>query len=514
MSSRLGIAGIVLLTAFGLAACGGGGGGTATMQEPTQAELDAARIAALQGQINTLRAQLGLGPDDDLSGSVTDLMDEVADLRQQIQDAADAAADADRKAMAATAAKLYAGIRAQMGAGDGTTFADTDRDAFYNADGTAILVSIGDGSGTAHTEVTATLSEDKKTMVAANHGWAGKRYADAPGGDMVEAVVYSNVAAPKMGKKFGGAEANDEFEYALTSGVTDPATATQNGEVAVDTSGAGVPARVALTGVTRTAGTETFKFSPSEVTDRRIDVPGSYHGVSGTYYCTPTTRADGCSASVAASGFTLAGGDWAFKPGDPNARVMSAPDTAYASYGWWLRKSADGTTYTASAFVDEKGDVPAATGLNALNGTATYVGGAAGKYALSSNTGGTNDAGHFTARATLEANFTANTADDATTNGITGTIDMFRGADGMPRDWEVTLNGSPIGDTGVIGDTDDGTVWTIGGTAGSADGEWSGSLRNNGTDGVPQVATGTFYSTYGPGGGEGRMVGGFGANKQ
>ena len=50
MSSRLGIAGIVLLAAFGLAACGGGGGsGTAPDPEPTgptQAELDAEKKRA------------------------------------------------------------------------------------------------------------------------------------------------------------------------------------------------------------------------------------------------------------------------------------------------------------------------------------------------------------------------------------------------------------------------------------------------------------------------------------
>ena len=70
----------------------------------------------------------------------------------------------------------------------------------------------------------------------------------------------------------------------------------------------------------------------------------------------------------------------------------------------------------------DRGDVPNATGLDALEGTATYMGGAAGKYALRSSTGGTNDAGHFTARATLNADF----SDDS----ITGTIDNFMGADG------------------------------------------------------------------------------------
>ena len=184
------------------------------------------------------------------------------------------------------------------------------------------------------------------------------------------------------------------------------------------------------------------------------------------------------------------------------------PDGSYASYGWWLHTAENGDL-TASAFVDRVGAAEAASGLTALNGTATYMGGAAGKYALTSTTGGTNDAGHFTARATLEANFTD--------NEITGTIDRFMGGDGMSRDWSVELKESMIGDTGILNTTgaDGGagaeTVWTIGGTDADDSGSWAGSLQENGDDGVPGIATGTFYSEYGT---AGKMVGAFGANKQ
>ena len=505
---------------LGLAACGGSGGSSggsssgsgdsmATMPTdppPTQADMDAATIAALQGQIDALREQLDLEADDDLSGSVTELQNELDGLQQDVQDAQDDADKAAYMAMAVTAAKLYAGISAPMG--DANTPANTDRAAAYNDAATAIVVSIGNGTDA---PTPATLSENKKAMVADNHGWAGKMYADPAGGDSYEAVVYSNVEARKMGKKFGGAAANNEFEYELTNGAT-----------VIDTGTAGVQARVALTGVTRTAGTETFKLPSSNPNDEMtITVDGSYHGVSGTYSCTPDTPANGCSATVAAKGFTLGGADsdgWTFAPDNANDRVMESEDIVYASYGWWLRKAANDGPFTASAFTDEKGTVGAASGLDDLNGTATYMGGAAGKYALSSSTGGTNDAGHFTARATLEANFTAN----AMPTAISGTIDQFMGADGMPRDWEVALKGSTISATGMIGNdgtstaSPGGTVWTIGGTAAAADGDWSGSLLNQPADGdgVPQVATGTFYSTYGTNGGEGRMVGAFGANKQ
>ena len=102
----------------------------------------------------------------------------------------------------------------------------------------------------------------------------------------------------------------------------------------------------------------------------------------------------------------------------------------------------------------------------------------------------------------LQANFNDDT--------ITGTIDMFMGADGEMRDWSVELKKSHIGDDGELLGSPDGTtaadarqntVWTIGGTAAAAGGGWSGDLQDNAataTDvsGVPKIATGTFNSVY------------------
>ena len=91
---------------------------------------------------------------------------------------------------------------------------------------------------------------------------------------------------------------------------------------------------------------------------QRVIITGSFHGVSGTYYCTPAASST-CAAQVAADGFTLGGtadtdnsfsaggGTWTFKPTDPETRLMETPDGVYASYGWWLHKSEDGSTFTA-----------------------------------------------------------------------------------------------------------------------------------------------------------------------
>ena len=546
----------VAALALGLAACGGGGGdgngngdtgmqmpepmpdpaiaereaiGTAIMaaqtavnavdNDSTDADVSAADMAVANAR--TAIANAANVPADERAantGTVNALATQLAGAKTARQTAMDQAEDAAQRAMRLAASRLTGGIGTaplNPAANNDTTAAATDgqRTAQYTGTNDADITVRYD-SNPVTGEITDSgaieLTEDKTAVVHDNHGWSGKRYTrTVPTAEgTYEAIVYSNVEAPEEGRMFGSSEPgtgdNRLFEYTLANGVFD-----------VPDAGGGtqVPARVAFTGVTRTAGIETFRLpspNPSGA-DIITGISGTYHGVSGTYSCEPTTPADGCSATVDARGFNLAGGAWTFRPGNPNARVMGAADTAYSSYGWWLHTSADGRTLTASAFTDAKsigtGTVTPASGLDTLNGTATYVGGAAGKYSLFSLTGGTNDAGHFTARATLEADFTNNTE----TTAISGTIDQFIGADGEMRNWSVALMPSAIADTGGIGDMTSGTRWTIDDITARSSGQWSGSLGEQGTDGVPEVATGTFHSWYAN---TGRMVGAFGANKQ
>ena len=483
----------------------------------TQDALDAANAAhkTLSDAI-TAAADVSAADKAKYENAASAAMDRIADA-QKIFDAAEAERMAmeqeqQRKEeaaaaaeMAATAAKLYAGI----GSAPLTSTGDGQRSAAYSGTNDAtITLTIDDAAVGDGTDVTQILTEDKKTMVAANHGWEGKRYTASGTGvnGTYEAIVYSNVGESEEGDPFNE-------EYTLTDGA-----------LAIDTSAAATPAsRVASARFDQSAGLKRFKLptpNPSGVT--RITVSGSYHGVSGTYTCTPgdgntcvsRVAADGFDLGVVDAGGTFTVGSWSFAPSTATAKVMSVADAHYASYGWWIHTDEDGKL-TVSAFVDDKDDgteanVPVAAGITALQGTATYSGGAAGKYALSSSTGGTNDAGHFTARATLQADF----GDDM----ITGTINNFMGADGMSRNWSVELMEQTITDGGLINGTDGAgaggasmTKWTIGETAGSAAGQWTGSLQVNGDDGVPKVGTGTFHSTYGSGN---SMVGAFGVNKE
>ena len=515
---------LVASLALLLAGCGGGSSTAPVDPGPTEEELAAERaemqtmaITTASGEVTTALAALsGSAPTqaqiDDVNAAImglqaalraaADVDDAVkAGYHPQITDAQGAVSRAETAlmtmqneaameaaaAMAATASKLYAGIGATPLTGHAVT-----------VDGTSGVWSVDPAAVGAVDLANQALEADEDTMVPDNHGWEGSRHT-ASGDGVVgtyEAVIYSHPDDPTVteGAAFSTA-------YTLTDGETADVT-TLTGHAT---------SRVASPSFDQDAGLKAFKPGTNDI---RIMLGGSYQGVPGTYYCTPSDRAVGCTADVADMGFTLAGGTWTFKPTNPAMKLMdtSADDTDYASYGWWLHKSEDGDTYTASAFAVYRGTAPTVD-IAALRGTATYTGGAAGKYSLRGDTGGTNDAGHFTADVTLEAEF-------GTAHKISGTVDNFTGGDGESRDWSVALGDSVVSGAGVIaGDPDDSTdtdpqmtTWTIGDVAGDAAGQWSGNLHEEGDDGVPAIATGTFSSTFGDSGNDGRMVGAFGVN--
>ena len=242
---------------------------------------------------------------------------------------------------------------------------------------------------------------------------------------------------------------------------------------------------------------------------------GTYQGVAGNYICAGAAETGSCTIAKTDDGYslTVSSATWHFQPTNPNDRLMSTTSDTYAYYGWWLHEDSDGDA-TVSAFHGYRGTSTNAFGDTTLSGTATYKGGAAGKYAIRSGT--TNDSGHFTADAELNAEFSTASGGDT----ISGTIDNFMGADGMSRDWSVELKESLISaadgtitpDTAADATATGGTAWTMGGTAGSASGtgRWSGQLFEVDTDsGVPQVGAGIFHSEYGN---TGRMVGAFGVD--
>lgn len=377
---------------------------------------------------------------------------------------------------AAMAMKLWAGIGTAPldNNGSGTDTADGDGDL-------SVQWQTNDAVELAKTEA----------MVGELHGWEGSEHSGKPASDDTEggsytARLYSNVGEPAEGAVFN--ELDGFADGVLPDGTVDNAANAAN---------------VALDGYSRSAGAQTFKLpDPNPNGQTVITLPGAYGGVRGTYSCNPADDANGCTATLSAGGgLTLSDGDaWTFRPGNPEARIMGAEDAVYVSYGWWLHEADNGDA-TVGVFTATRGTPVAADGITALRGTATYTGGAAGKYAVRS--GSTSDSGHFVADAELKANFN--------TDMVSGTIGNFRvGDDGESRDWSVKLEEATVTNAGAISGGD--TEWTMGGTAADAGGTWSGTLYHDtagGDGGVPKTGTGRFHSEYDN---IGRMVGAFGVN--
>jgi hypothetical protein len=262
------------------------------------------------------------------------------------------------------------------------------------------------------------------------------------------------------------------------------------------------------------SGTETHSYDTT--TQAAFTTRGTYDGAPGQYRCTGA-----CSSTNDGEGSPSAlGGVWHFKP-DSGAMVHQ-PDANYLYYGWWVSKDKDGMPTAASAFTGTVGTIAdLTTDPDQLAGSATYAGHAAGKFAMSNVLDDTGNGGHFTADAMLTAKFGDN---DAPTNGgISGMIDNFRLNDGSEDPgWSVELmragwdsGADTFGGTG----NEAMTVWSIDGNKAPESGTWSGQMYDempgaapdgDGSD-IPTTVTGTFYSEFST---IGRLVGGFGADKQ
>ena len=382
-------------------------------------------------------------------------------------------------------------------------------------------IDAADGAGTLTTDPT-NVQLTTGDSAGSLGGWAGTDYARTTGTGTAmvtnEARVYTN-KGPGMSQPFSGtggkytliAAGNAQAGYVLLGEADTPDT------------------RASAAAFTH-SGTQTHQV-PAE--SDAFYVSGTYDGAPGRFRCAGTD----CSSTNDGEGnVTSLGGTWHFKP---NAGAMvSAPDDHYLYYGWWVSKDNEGNPTAASAFTGRVGTDPGdstdgldtAVAGNTLSGSATYVGNAAGKFAISNPLDGTGNGGHFTADAELMATFGT-----GATAGVTGTIDNFRLNDGSDDPgWSVSLHRAGFGADGAISaPTDDaattavnealGTTWSIGdsSTAGRS-GTWSGQMYDekpgdpsatgpgDGSN-IPTTVTGTFYSEFSS---IGRMVGAFGAEKQ
>ena len=145
------------------------------------------------------------------------------------------------------------------------------------------------------------------------------------------------------------------------------------------------------------------------------------------------------------------------------------------------------------------------TGLDAATGSATYQGPAAGRYAVYEPDTGDSGIGSFTASATLQADFDADT--------VSGTITGFSN----DPSWSLALKREDItGGTVTAAEV----TWTIDGVPDDS-GTWEAQFYNDlPTDSgtityQPHGIAGTFEAAYDPSGVGARaaVIGGFGAHR-
>ena len=398
---------------------------------------------------------------------------------------------ANREAMAKSGKALQEAINDGM---DGTAMLNSgmlDVDTDGNGSNTAVMLKAGDAK-------------------SALGMWNGMDYSHTMGKDddkvTTTAMVYTNQGTPTS-KAFVGTDAGQYTLTALpkTSGGSDHTAITVDGSTNAFTK--------AVADAFEHSGDRDHKADDRE---DAVYVTGEYDGAPGTFRCV----GDDCSSTNDGEGSPSAlGGTWHFIPDE--GAMVSIPDADYLYFGWWLQKDSDDMPKMAGAFTGEARASGSRTngGLakvpNALTGSATFMGKAAGKFAINNPMGGSN-AGHFTADATLMAKFGDPAGTPAVADaGISGTINNFMANDESVM-WSVKLErlGWGSDNTFTTAENTMSTTWSIDGNAAGKSGSWKGQLYDNDTkDGsnLPTDVTGVFDSKFGS---THSMVGAFGARAQ
>ncbi len=471
MSSRLKLAGIVLLGSFALAACGGGGGGTATTEPPpttteppapTAAELalearEAGEAVAMAGAnamknaakyVAMVDARSAKGSSMTASDNAQMVLDAESDLMTAISDAK-AARDKAMAAKDGASEDDMASLDSAIEAADaGIKAAEANlRTVQTHVRTINFLGTTARGPAKIAEEVSAAVKAAfASTITRTDDAASAPMGAIMNDGAKIEAMTWAMIAGEDnvMKKRLGTIDTTG----ALTPG---------NAEVSV----------ASLEGMTATDVTATT------LTDGTIDAdggttPGSYKGILGAVVC--LGGSDGCKVTDG-----KLGAGWYFSPAAPTTLYDADPANAgmykvatlYARYGYWLNYAdAAATTPNGITLYSAAG----ATGTNTTIGnlnigpdengkevTARYGGSAVGISVWDKRSG------EFTANVNLTAKFGGTAATPAAM--LSGYISGFSGHGANPA-WRVTLTEAAI----TTGSFADGA--TAGGGAG---GTWTGT---------------------------------------
>ena len=346
-------------------------------------------------------------------------------------------------------------------------------------------------------------------------GWSGEKFT----GGNIEAHVYSN--SQSYATYYAG-DFNSSVPNQLATDFTeDP----KNRRF------------IELTGIRFDSSNALAKIIPNSDNGDTL-VRGRFNGVEGIFTCvTPDEvcgaqrRFDGGIAlgeATADDEFETGNAVWTFMPNNPRDMVAS-----YTSFGYWIQMDDDGPASIGSFRGFTGREKEQDTTVNSIDisriitGSATYNGGAAGRYAFyKAESTDKSHHGEFTADVTLEADFANDT--------IEGTIDNFMTTDYVDNkkrvNWQVDLESTHFDEIGQIGisTTSGDATWIIdgeehenqssrwsGGFSDFVDATPDGTPNTDALSDAPGTVTGQFSTYASDDSGEdfARLVGAFGADK-
>ena len=242
---------------------------------------------------------------------------------------------------------------------------------------------------------------------------------------------------------------------------------------------------------------------------------GTFGGVPGSYNCAGTPGTP-CTATADSDGeLTALDGVWTFIPAylgedgesdptqdDPAAAAtreddlpvpsVAIADTEYEHFGWWTMVDEEDGDVVASfqTFFGGTDDAEFTGTIEDLEGTATYKGPSAGRYAVKTfNSNSTLDSirhGEFTAAAELTASFGGPEIAEINENSISGTVTDFTSQSDNLGAWSVDLKKTSFTDlTMGFSMGVDGVGSGVGGGVGGSpvtSGSWSGQFFGNPMD--------------------------------
>ena len=253
-----------------------------------------------------------------------------------------------------------------------------------------------------------------------------------------------------------------------------------HGESVTDLTGAassfaGTPT-VSVSGFTTTAKKLFPDVEGRSIIEVNASRGGSYDGYSGTFKC-----ATDCNIEAADGGALTFAGNWTFAASLTAKRSskQAEQDTEFLYFGIWAYEPT-----VAAALPEFKwaagGDATDIGTFAGLTGTATFTGGAIGKYALAKVGGRAARIGTFTATATFTADFDK-APDDTAGNRLSGRIADFKeGGNSLGSDWHVFLGGSASTAASLAATGASGTPEAHGAIDGdTAVGTWAATLHGS-----------------------------------